>query len=87
MSKLVRELSFSNIDKFLTNLSPPDWKPSTTIAGTILDKFGVRGISECCKGSEGSQVQTLVQAETLECKFASPNFSNNSPFFSFAETG
>ena len=27
----------------------------TTVAGQILDKFGVRGVFECWKGKEGSQ--------------------------------
>ena len=31
--------------------------PRKTIVGTTFDKFGVRGIFECCKGPEGSQHQ------------------------------
>ena len=38
-------------DKFLTNLSPPHWKPEKQSSGQTFDKFGVRGIFECCKGA------------------------------------
>ena len=47
--------NFQNFDKFLTNLRPPDWNPEKQSLGQILDKFGVRGVFECCKGKEGSQ--------------------------------
>ena len=45
---------FQFFDKFLTNLGPPDWNPEKQSSGRILDKFGVRGVFECCKG-KGSQ--------------------------------
>ena len=41
--------------KFLTNLGPPDWNAGKQVSGQILNKFGVRGIFECCKGPEDSQ--------------------------------
>ena len=44
-----------NLLKFLTKSSPPDWNPQKQSPGQILDKIGVRGVLECCKGSEGSQ--------------------------------
>ena len=43
-------------DKFLTNFSPSDWNPQKQSPRQILDKFGVLGFFECCKGSEGSQL-------------------------------
>ena len=46
---------FQFFDKFLTNLGPPDWNPERQSSGQILDKFGVRGVFECCKGKKGSQ--------------------------------
>ena len=57
--KFVENLSgnccFQIFDKFLTNLGPPDWNPEKQSSGQILDKFGVRGVFECCKGKKGSQ--------------------------------
>ena len=47
--------NFQIFDKFLTNLGPPDWNPEKQLSGQILDKFGVRGVFECCKGKKGSQ--------------------------------
>ena len=47
--------NFHIFDKFLTNLGPPDWNPEKQSSGQILDKFGVRGVFECCKGKKGSQ--------------------------------
>ena len=47
--------NFKIFDKFLTNLGPPDWNPEKQSSGQILDKFGVRGVFECCKGKKGSQ--------------------------------
>ena len=35
-----------NFDKFLANVSPPDWNPQKQSPGQILDKFGVRGVFE-----------------------------------------
>ena len=55
LSKFVRKLPFSNFDIFLTNSSPPDWNPQKQSPGQILDKFGVRGVFESCKGEKGSQ--------------------------------
>ena len=40
--------------------------PPKTIAGTILDKFGVRGVFECCKGTKVSQ----RRAARALCKIA-----------------
>ena len=37
------------LHKFLT----PDWNPQKQSLGQILDKFGVRGVFECCKGKKG----------------------------------
>ena len=42
--------NFQIFVKFLTNLGPPDWNPEQQSSGQILDKFGVRGVFECCKG-------------------------------------
>ena len=54
--KICPEIVLSQIfDNFLTNLGPPDWSPEKQSSGQIFDKFGVRGIFECCKGPEGSQ--------------------------------
>ena len=47
--------NFQIFDRFLTNLGPPDWNPEKQSSGQIFDKFGIRGIFECCKGPEGSQ--------------------------------
>ena len=33
----------------------PKWNPEKQTSGQILDKFGVRGVFECCKGKKGSQ--------------------------------
>ena len=52
---LSEDYRFSNFDKFLTNFSPPDWSPQKQSLGQILDKFGVSGVFECCKGRKGSQ--------------------------------
>ena len=60
LSKICQNLSenyrFSNFDKFLTNSSPLDWNPQKQSPGQILDKFGVRGAFESCKGEKGSQL-------------------------------
>ena len=48
--------NFQIFDKYLTNLGPPDWNPEKQSSGQILDKFGVRGVLERCKGKKGSQV-------------------------------
>ena len=45
-----------NLDELLTHSSPPDWNPDKQSLEQIVDKFGARGTSECCKGSERSQV-------------------------------
>ena len=45
-------------DKFWQIFSkfwPPDWNPPKQSLGQILDKFGVRGVFECCKGTKVSQ--------------------------------
>ena len=45
-------------DKFwqiFPNFSPPDWNPPKQSLGQILDKFGVSGVFEGCKGEKGSQ--------------------------------
>ena len=47
---------FQFFDKFLTNLGRPDCNPEKQSLGQILDKFGVRGVFECCKGKKGSQI-------------------------------
>ena len=52
---------FQFFDKFLTNLGPPDWNPEKQSSGQILDKFGVQGLFECCKGKKGSQGQSSIQ--------------------------
>ena len=49
---------FSFFDQVLASFGPPAWNPEKQSSGQILDKFGVRGIFECCKGREGSQVIT-----------------------------
>ena len=38
------------------NFSPPDWNPQKQSLGQILDKFGVSGVFEGCKGEKGSQI-------------------------------
>ena len=38
------------------NFSLPDWNPPKQSLGQILDKFGVSGVFEGCKGEKGSQV-------------------------------
>ena len=62
LSKIVENLKicpeifvFQMFDEFLTNLGPPDWNLEKQSSGQIFDKFGVRGIFECCKGPAGSQ--------------------------------
>ena len=42
--------SFSNFDTFFQIFEAPDWNPQKQTLGQILDKFGVRGVFECCKG-------------------------------------
>ena len=39
----------------ILNFSPPDWNPQKQSLGQILDKFGVSGVFERCKGGKGSQ--------------------------------
>ena len=56
LSKSVRNCRFSDFDKFLANFSPPDWNPQKQWLGQILDKLGVWGVFECCKGKKGSQL-------------------------------
>ena len=61
---------FSTFDQFLTNFSPHDWNPQKQSLGQILDKFGVRGVFECCQGKEGLQglethVSTLTEVLLL----------------------
>ena len=46
----------TNFFKFLTNSSPPDWNTKKQLPGQILDKFGVWGVFESCKGEKGSQL-------------------------------
>ena len=46
--------------QILTNLGPPDWNPKKQSSGEILDKFGVRGVFECCKGKKGSQLSGFM---------------------------
>ena len=41
---------FEILDKFLTNLGPPDWNPEKQSSGQILDKFGVRGVLNAVRG-------------------------------------
>ena len=53
---------FQILNKFLTNLGPPDWNPEKQSSGQILDKFGVRGVFECCKGKKGSQKWCMFHA-------------------------
>ena len=44
----------TNFDKFLL-ISVPLLEPQKQSLGQILDKFGVSGVFECCKGKKGSQ--------------------------------
>ena len=44
---------------------PPEWNPEKQSPGQILDKFGVRGIFECCKGPEGSSCQLFLHSAIL----------------------
>ena len=55
LSKICPEIVvFWFFNKFLTNLGPSDWNPTKKkTSGQILDKFGVRGVFECCKGTKG----------------------------------
>ena len=46
---------FSNFGQIFPNFSPPDWNPPKQSPGQILDKFGVSGVFEGCKGEKGSQ--------------------------------
>ena len=63
LSKICREIEkrqfpdkfFQTFDKFLTISWPPNWSPEEQSSGQILDKFGVRGVFESCKGKRGSQ--------------------------------
>ena len=69
LSKICQNLfencRFSNFDKFLTNSSPPDWNAQKQSPGQILDKFGVRGVFESCKGEKGSQLARGIPGKTL----------------------
>ena len=47
--------NFQIFGKFLTSLGPRDWNPKTQSSGQTLDKFGVQGVFECCKGEKSSQ--------------------------------
>ena len=52
--------------QFFSNFWPPDWNPQKQSLGQILDKLGVRGVFECCKGKKVSQPK----------KITVPNFHN-----------
>ena len=73
MSKLVQIYPTSTMFLFLqfltkmTHFSPPDWNPQKQSLGQILDKFGVRGVLECCKGKEGSQTLRLYPNPLYTC--------------------
>ena len=56
----------TNFDKFLTNFSPPDWNPQKQSQGQILDKFGVRGVFECCT-LVTEMIVTLILPEFVTC--------------------
>ena len=43
----------TNFDKFFQISVPPDWNPPKQLLGQILDKFGVSGVFEGCKGEKG----------------------------------
>ena len=64
---------FQIFDKFLTNLGPPDWNPEKQSSGQIFDKFGVRGIFECCKGKKGSQREEAIFLKNSEHLETTPN--------------
>ena len=53
--KLSENYRFSNFWQIFPNFSPPDWNPPKQSLGQILDKFGVSGVFEGCKGEKGSQ--------------------------------
>ena len=56
---------FSSLDKFFPNFSPPDWNPPKQSLGQILDKFGVSGVFEGCKGEKGSQRELEIVVDRV----------------------
>ena len=65
---------FQIFDKFfLTHLGPPDWNPEKQSSGQIFDKFGVRGIFECCKGPKVGNIPvtttTKIFSKVLQYKW------------------
>ena len=65
LSKFEKRQFRTNFDKFLTNFSALDWNPEKQSLGQILDKFGVRGVFESCKGEKGSQAYELFWHKLL----------------------
>ena len=55
LSKFVRKLPFFKVRQIFPNFIPPDWNPPKQLLGQILDKFGVSGVFEGCKGEKGSK--------------------------------
>ena len=55
MKKIVKICLKLQFYKFFFKFWPPDWTPQEQSLGQILDKFGVRGVFECCKGKKVSQ--------------------------------
>ena len=66
LSKFVWKLRFFKFWQFFSNFWPPDWNPQKQSLGQILDKFGVRGVFECCKGKKVSQPFATDWARTKD---------------------
>ena len=56
---LSENYGFSNFDHFLQMFDPLTGTPKKQSLGQILDKFGVRGVFECCKGKKVPQGKSL----------------------------
>ena len=57
--KFVKICPKNPVFQIFPNFTPPDWNPQKQSLGKILDKFGVSGVFECCKGKKGSQLKMV----------------------------
>ena len=64
---------FTNFDNFFFILGPLTGTPQKQALGQILDKFGVPGVIECCKGKKVSQ-PFWVMSSFLVIPFPPPPF-------------
>ena len=62
LSKFVRKLPLSNVGKFLTTYSPPDWNPQKTIVGTNFGQIWGSGRFRMLEGEKGLAIS--MQHET-----------------------